>query len=49
MTGGSGTYEVTGSVDSENGFGALIRSDDSCSVRLDGEEWQLVSLTGLGQ
>ena len=40
-------YTVTGSVDSQNSFGALIRSDFTCTVREQGDNWHLVSLTGL--
>lgn len=38
-------YRVTGTVDSENGFGAMIRSEFTCVVEPKGEdEWELVSL-----
>lgn len=33
-TTGSGPYSVTGDVDSQNGFGAMVRSSFSCSVRM---------------
>lgn len=29
---GGGTFEVTGTVDSENSFGAMIRNNVTCSV-----------------
>ncbi|QPZ39683.1 hypothetical protein [Paramicrobacterium chengjingii] len=34
---GSGTYTVTGTVDSQNSFGAMMRSDFQCTVIIDGE------------
>ena len=44
----NGIHTVRGHVDSENGFGALIRSDYTCQVRHSGgENFTLVSLTGL--
>lgn len=46
-TGGGGRWTVTGAVDAQNSFGAMIRSNFTCSVRLDGDTWYLVSLTGL--
>jgi hypothetical protein len=37
---GAGTWRVTGSVDSENSFGALLRSSFSCMAESDdGELW----------
>lgn len=36
-------YTVTGSVDAENGFGALLRSDYRCELRLDGNRWHLLN------
>lgn len=49
-TGGPVTWSVRGAVDSENGFGAAIRSNFTCQLRYDSteESWTLVSLTGLG-
>lgn len=45
---GSGpNWTVTGTVDAENLFGAKLRMNWSCSLRLDGDTWRLVSLTGL--
>lgn len=35
---GSGTWTVTGTVDSENGFGAMIRSDFQCTVIISGDK-----------
>lgn len=35
---GAGTWTVTGTVDSENGFGAMLRSDYQCSVRVNGPD-----------
>jgi hypothetical protein len=36
-------YEVTGKVDSQNSFGAKVRSSFRCVVRDAGDEWRLVS------
>jgi hypothetical protein len=47
VSGGPVTYTVQGTVDSENGFGAMLRSDVTCVVRDDGDKWTLESLTGL--
>jgi len=44
-TDNAGTYTVTGSVDSENSFGALIRSTFICSVHSSGNQWVLDSAT----
>lgn len=41
------TYVVLGSVDSENGFGAMIRNTYRCEATYDGESSRLVKLTGL--
>lgn len=42
---GDNQYEVTASVDSENGFGAQIRTDYVCVVHDNGgDRWTLVSL-----
>jgi len=35
---GSGTWTVSGSVDSENGFGARLRSEYQCTVVVQGEK-----------
>jgi hypothetical protein len=37
-------YTVAGYVDSENSFGAKIRTDWNCQVRSTGDNWQLVHL-----
>lgn len=34
---GSGTWTVTGTVDSENSFGAMLRADFQCTVIVEGE------------
>lgn len=41
-TGSGGTYTVGGEVDSQNSFGALVRSSWSCDVRYDSAagEWR---------
>jgi hypothetical protein len=36
-SGAGSSWTVTGTVDSENGFGALVRSDFQCTVSLQGE------------
>lgn len=35
------TYTVAGAVDSQNGFGALVRSSFSCTMHANGETWVL--------
>lgn len=40
-------YTVTGSVDAQNAFGALLRRDYTCTIRDEGDTWRLVSLTGV--
>lgn len=40
-----GVYTVTGSVDAQNSFGALIRSTFTCKVRETGDNWVLDSAT----
>lgn len=39
VTEDSGSYRVTGHVDSENGFGAMLRSHYSCTAHSSGGEW----------
>ena len=42
---GADEYEVVGSVDSQNGFGAMIRTGYTCTIRYaGGDKWTLVSL-----
>jgi len=42
------TWTVSGSVDAENSFGAMLRHNYVCTVRpAAGENWSLQSLTGL--
>jgi hypothetical protein len=43
-----GSYRVAGAVDSQNGFGALVRASFTCSVRLDGDQWVLESAAVTG-
>lgn len=46
---GGKMWQVTGSVDSENSFGAMIRNTYTCKVRwTGGDRYELVNLTGLG-
>jgi hypothetical protein len=40
---GDKTWNVTGNVDSENGFGASLRSTWSCTARDNGDGWSIVS------
>lgn len=42
-------WTVTGAVDSQNSFGAMVRNRFRCTVtpRADGEAWDLNELTGL--
>lgn len=35
---GSGPYTVTGTVDSENSFGAMLRSEFQCTVKVTGDQ-----------
>lgn len=45
---GPQTWSVTGSVDSENSFGAMIRNDYVCRIRYTGNDnWRLLRLRGL--
>lgn len=37
---GTNAWEVTGDVDAENGFGALVRNEWTCTIRLDGDTWR---------
>jgi hypothetical protein len=37
-------YDIKGYVDAQNGFGAQIRTDWSCSVALVGDNWELLDL-----
>lgn len=37
---GSGPWTVTGTVDAENSFGAMLRQTWSCEVRLDGDTFR---------
>lgn len=37
----AGTYTVTGSVDAQNTFGALVRSSFTCVVHSSGDNWVL--------
>ncbi len=42
------TYTVTGAVDSQNGFGAMIRNTYRCEVsRVGDDQWRLESVSGL--
>lgn len=40
-------YTVTGAVDSQNSFGAMLRSGFTCVVRDTSGHWELQSVTGL--
>lgn len=39
VSGGGGSWTVTGVVDAENGFGANIRTSWTCDVRLDSDDY----------
>lgn len=39
------SYRVSGTVDSENGFGAMIRSEFTCELREVGGNWDLVDIS----
>lgn len=45
----SGRWTVSGVVDSQNSFGAMVRNQYTCTTtyQKDGDQWNLVSLTGL--
>lgn len=48
ISGSGDDYTVVGTVDAENSFGALLRSNYTCEVHDDGDDkWSLVSLTGI--
>ena len=36
---GSGPWTITGTVDAQNGFGAQMRADWSCDIRLDSDDF----------
>ena len=40
VAGDEGDYTITGNVDSQNGFGATVRSTWTCTVKLDGDTWR---------
>lgn len=42
-------YTVTGDVDSQNGFGALLRNSYTCKVNQVGDSWILIDLEFAGQ
>ena len=46
-TGGPTYYTVTGTVDAENSFGAMLRSNITCELRVEEDGVYLESLTGL--
>lgn len=45
FTGANPTWTVTGAVDSQNSFGATIRSTFRCTVTARGDQWDLGSLS----
>lgn len=47
LTHDGSTYTLTGSVDSDNSYGASVRNDFTCVVDKSGSDWTLDSLTGL--
>lgn len=42
-------FTVSGAVDSENGFGAMIRNQYECKVNSIGDDWLLIDLDFEGQ
>lgn len=40
VAGGPSAWTVSGEVDAENSFGAMIRAQWTCSIRLDGDYWR---------
>lgn len=46
-TGSGSFYTVTGAVDAQNSFGAMLRLNFTCKVTSQGDKWVLTSLTGL--
>lgn len=40
-----GRWEISGAVDSENGFGAMVRNTYSCTITRENGYWQLVDLS----
>ena len=47
-TGGGDTWTVTGTVDSQNSFGAMVRNTYTCHLTYEGgDSWRLDSLSGL--
>lgn len=42
VTVSSGTWTVTGHVDAQNSFGAMIRSSYTCKMTVSGDTWRLV-------
>lgn len=47
ITGTADHYTIREHIDAENSFGAKLRSEFTCEVRVNGDNWRLVSLTGL--
>jgi hypothetical protein len=45
ITSSGDTYKVSGTVDSENGFGAMVRSGFSCELREVEDNWELVNVS----
>jgi hypothetical protein len=49
ISGTGNDYTVSGYVDAQNGFSAMIRNNYNCQIHDNGDDrWSLVSLTGLG-
>lgn len=40
VSGSNGDYTIAGAVDSQNSFGATVRSTWTCTIRLDGNTWR---------
>lgn len=43
----AGRWTLTGSVDSQNSFGGVVRNNFTCVATGSGDNWSIVSLTGL--
>lgn len=40
---GTELYRVRGAVDSQNGFGAMVRADFDCNMRYEGGRWGVIT------
>lgn len=42
---GNGQFLVSGYVDAQNSFGATVRSDFTCTLQQNGENWKLLDIS----